>query len=154
MTAAGVQMMREHPQAEFVCTACGADRSCQCNAPAIPKIERAKAAIAANPTKSDRAIAAEIGVSHETVRKARPTVNELTVEQENELADEWGRRDSDLYRTGLDGKTRRMPEPREIERDRAECIALYQKVLDAERERDRHRSETSGATTTAIVAAP
>jgi hypothetical protein len=53
---------------EFSCSKCGADRGCDCNAPAIKK---AAAAIAANPQKSDRAIAAEIGVDHKTVGKVR-----------------------------------------------------------------------------------
>ena len=59
------------------------------------KAARAAAAIATNPGKSDRAIAAEIGVDHKTVGKARKATGEQSPVQE---------------RTGLDGKTRRLPE--------------------------------------------
>jgi hypothetical protein len=79
------------------CSSCGvtADAACDCGAPYVPVSERAKQAIQAHPEKSDRAIAKDIGVSHEAVSKARRelTVNGLTVEK----------------RVGLDGKARRMP---------------------------------------------
>jgi hypothetical protein len=71
----------------LLCTRCGTQARCACicGVPYVPErramtadpadaptaIERATAAIAANPTKSNRAIAAEIGVSFETVRRAR-----------------------------------------------------------------------------------
>ena len=55
------------------------------------KSVRAAEAVMANPEKSDRAIAADIGVSPMTVNRARSTVPDVTVE-----------------RTGLDGKTRKM----------------------------------------------
>lgn len=78
------------------CTACGAEAnaSCNCGKPYVPAKQRAKEAIEANPQKSDRAIAADIGVSHETVSKARreSPVNELTPERE-----------------GRDGKVYRLP---------------------------------------------
>jgi hypothetical protein len=54
----------------YSCSACGADRGCDCNAPAIKK---AADALARNPRKSNRAIAEEIGVDKNTVRKARRT---------------------------------------------------------------------------------
>ena len=57
----------------MVCTGCGseANASCNCGVAYTPKIVRAAEAIKANPQKSDRAIAADIGVSHPTVAKAR-----------------------------------------------------------------------------------
>jgi hypothetical protein len=62
----------------YTCSACGADRGCDCNAPAIKK---AAAAIADNPQKSDRAIGAEAGISHTTVQNARKQVaNDLPPE--------------------------------------------------------------------------
>jgi transposase len=65
-----------------------------CGAPYVPASQRAAAAIAASPGKSDRAIAAEIGVSDFTVRKARKrTASNLAVEK----------------RVGKDGKARKMP---------------------------------------------
>jgi hypothetical protein len=71
------------------CTRCGAEAVCHCGcgalyavqhpwaapppapAPKVSALERAAAAILAAPEKSDRAIAAEIGVGHQTVGRAR-----------------------------------------------------------------------------------
>jgi hypothetical protein len=84
----------------MVCTGCGAEAnaSCNCGKPYVPKSVRAREAIEANPEKSDRAIAADIGVSQPTVSKIRKeleaTDNNLSVEE----------------RIGLDGKKRKMPE--------------------------------------------
>ena len=74
----------------YLCSQCGADRGCDCNAPAIEKIAQARAA---NPTGSTRAIAKAAGVSQSTAQRAmKPTEPDGSVE-----------------RTGIDGKTRRMP---------------------------------------------
>lgn len=82
----------------LACTACGAEAraSCNCGKPYVPAKQRAKDAIKANPQKSDRAIAADLGISHPTVSKARreTTGNELPVDEP---------------RVGLDGKVRRLP---------------------------------------------
>src|SRR5262249_49839815 len=59
----------------------------------VPAIERAAVALAANPQKSDRAIAAELGIGHATVSRARATVSRETVDE----------------RVGLDGKVRKLP---------------------------------------------
>jgi len=48
-----------------------ADAACNCGAPYVPAGRRAAEAVATNPEKSDRAIAAEIGVDRETVARAR-----------------------------------------------------------------------------------
>jgi hypothetical protein len=85
----------------YECPRCG--NSCQCGIPYSAKTVRAVEAVRANPEKSDRAIAAEIGVSRMTVTRARATVPDVTVDE----------------RTGLDGKTRKMPE-REVRKDSAE----------------------------------
>lgn len=66
------------------CTHCGTHTACPCacgvsyvpahpwrSTPTASAIERAAAAIAADPKRSNRAIASEIGVSYETVRRAR-----------------------------------------------------------------------------------
>lgn len=37
MTAAIIQLQKKQ-QAQFICSACGADRGCQCNAPAVEKL--------------------------------------------------------------------------------------------------------------------
>jgi len=79
------------------CSSCGAAgiAACDCGAPYMPAAERAAKAIADSPRKSDRAIAAEIGVSHPTVARARreTTGNNFPVDT----------------RVGLDGKVRQMP---------------------------------------------
>jgi hypothetical protein len=112
----------------MVCTSCGAEAnaSCNCGKPYVPKAVRAAEAIAANPEKSNRAIASETGISEPTIRRARDAT------ASHDAVDE---------RIGLDGKTRRMPVRQEIadpdaERDRKECVALNHKVIEAERERD------------------
>lgn len=86
---------------QMVCTACGseANASCNCGKPYLPKKSLAAKAIAANPQKSDRAIAADIGVDHKTVGAARR---------------ELGGEDSPPEREGRDGKVYRLP-VREVE---------------------------------------
>ena len=56
------------------CSKCGAstDAACNCGVPYVPKKERAAAALAASPDKSNRQIASETGVHHSTVSRARP----------------------------------------------------------------------------------
>jgi hypothetical protein len=82
--------------ARLECSKCGAatDAACDCGEPYVPAGARAAKAVAENPQKSDRAIAAETGVSHHTVAKARrSTGKQLPVDA----------------RLGLDGKVRRLP---------------------------------------------
>ncbi len=58
----------------LVCSKCGAagEGSCACNEPYLPTPgERAAEAVAEEPSRSDRAIAQEIGVAPNTVRRAR-----------------------------------------------------------------------------------
>lgn len=57
----------------MVCTECGAEAnaSCNCGVSYVAKSVRAAQAIKANPTRSDRSIAAELGIDHKTVGKAR-----------------------------------------------------------------------------------
>lgn len=59
----------------MVCTGCGAEAnaSCNCGVSYMAKSARAAEAIRANPHKSDRAIAADLGVSDRTVNRARAT---------------------------------------------------------------------------------
>jgi hypothetical protein len=86
---------------QLICDGCGAETHASCNCGAIyrPKaLERAAAAVAEHPEKSDRAIAKEIGVSHPTVAKARKE----TTGNSYQL---------DEPRIGLDNKTRQMPKP-------------------------------------------
>ena len=82
-------------QSRLECSDCGASvkAACDCHAPYVPAGTRATKAVEENPEMSDRAIAADIGVSHTTVQKARKsTGNKLPV-----------------ARTGRDGKRRRVP---------------------------------------------
>lgn len=55
------------------CSDCGTetDAKCNCGKPYVPKLALAAAAIKANPEKSNRAIADEIGADEKTIRKAR-----------------------------------------------------------------------------------
>jgi hypothetical protein len=78
------------------CTACGAEAnaSCDCGKPYVPAKQRAAEAIAANPRKSNVAIAEELGVGTETVRRARS---------------EAGSPDGYPEREGRDGKVYRLP---------------------------------------------
>lgn len=86
MTATVIKMSIQR----MICTGCGAEAnaSCNCGKAYMPAAQRAKEAIAASPSKSDRAIAADIGVSRETVRQAREGDNDLSPDT----------------RTGQDGK--------------------------------------------------
>jgi hypothetical protein len=90
----------------LICVGCGSETNatCNCGMEYRPKAVRAAEAVEANPEKSDRAIAADIGVSPMTVNRARATVPDVTVE-----------------RTGLDGKTRK----RLTEEERQSLLTLY-----------------------------
>jgi hypothetical protein len=81
----------------MVCTGCGAEAnaSCNCGVAYVPKSVRAAEAVKANPERSSRALAKEIGVDKNTVEKARkdPTGDKSPVDK----------------RRGLDGKTRKPP---------------------------------------------
>lgn len=97
----------ELPLGQWECDGCGksvrAACDCDCGIRYVPPGQRAAEAIKANPTRSDRAIAAEIGVSAPTVSAARrATVKDFTVDEQ---------------RIGLDGRTRRLPQRSDAPRD-------------------------------------
>jgi hypothetical protein len=108
------------------CEACGAtaDAACSCGAAYVPVVECAAKAVAATPQKSDRAIAAQLGIDHKTVAKARRAGGELSPPQ---------------TRIGRDGKTYPMPKARpndetaEVRSDDEENVChtekFYQKTL-------------------------
>lgn len=121
---------------QMTCTGCGAEAnaSCNCGKPYVPKKQRATDAVAANPQRSNRAIAADIGVSDDTVARAR-----------NEL----GAAHATPEREGRDGKVYRLPirsEPDDSEdeepdnrrgafilrADQARVLAAYSGPTDAE----------------------
>lgn len=86
------------PNHKLECSKCGTtvEAGCDCGVAYVPAGSRAAKALAANPKKSNRAIAAKIGVSRATVDRARKSTGSF------EPVDE---------RIGLDGKTRKPPEP-------------------------------------------
>jgi hypothetical protein len=92
------------------CSACGAEGqgSCDCGAPYLRPAERAANAIAANPEKSDRAIAAEIGVDHKTVGKVRSATGDNSPVEP---------------RVGRDGKKRKQPKPRKPRKSKQQRAA-------------------------------
>jgi hypothetical protein len=51
--------------------ACGVDAACNCGAPVVPAFRRAEEAIKADPTKSNRQIADELGIDEGSVRYAK-----------------------------------------------------------------------------------
>lgn len=85
------------------CSACGAEGSatCDCGAPYIAAGARAAAAVAANPGKSDRLIATEIGVNQSTVSRARNKTTDASA----------------AVRVGKDGKKRKLPTKPDAEDD-------------------------------------
>src|SRR5262249_11952161 len=67
--AAPPAIERRQQQSEFVCSACGADRGCGCNAPALTRIEKRgiiAGSLKENPEKSDREIGRTVKVDHKT----------------------------------------------------------------------------------------
>jgi hypothetical protein len=109
---------------QMTCTGCGAEAnaSCNCGKPYVPKKQRAADAVAANPQKSDRAIAADIGVSPMTVNRAR---------------EEAGVTDGTPEREGLDGKVYRLPVrevepegPREIKESFVSLVDMALRISD------------------------
>jgi hypothetical protein len=87
-------MTRTPRPKKLFCSKCGAvaNATCDCEMSYIAARVYAERAIVAHPEKSNRAIAEETGISHETIRQVREaTGNNLAV------------------RIGLDGKVRRVP---------------------------------------------
>lgn len=120
-----------HRGAMLCCTQCGAGAKCPCgcgvpyvsdhpwaNADPLTKataLERAAEAVAAHPEKSNRAIAAEIGVGHQTVRRARAAAKAAapggTVD---------GTVDETVGRVGRDGRRRKAPAKPDDDRDESQ----------------------------------
>lgn len=67
----------------MVCIGCGAEAnaSCNCGVSYVAKSVRAAEAIKANPSKSDRSIAKELGIDHKTVGAARESCGEYSPEE-------------------------------------------------------------------------
>ena len=109
----------------MVCTACGseANATCTCGVAYVPAAQRAAEAIKANPGKSDRAIATEIGVNQSTVSRARQS----------------GDAPASPERTGRDGKSYPAVRPRRrvtIEPD--PVAAAIEQIITLFEELDHH----------------
>jgi hypothetical protein len=120
----------------MVCTACGSETNatCTCGAAYVPAAQRAAEAIKANPGKSDRAIAADIGVNQSTVSRARQS----------------GDAPASPERTGRDGKQysvrqRRVsvePDAEPTEQDLAtipRLMAMFESLTAAGKDEAAHR---------------
>jgi hypothetical protein len=93
-----INLKPEHKPAARVlrCARCGItqEAACGCGFGYVPAVECAAAAVAKHPEKSDRAIAAALGVSDKTVAKARASTAEKSAVAK---------------RVGRDGKARKRP---------------------------------------------
>jgi hypothetical protein len=89
--------------------------------------------IKAKPEESDRSIAEKVKRDHKTVAKVRKKMEST------------GEVSPVQKRIGADGKKRKARANKQEERDRKECIALYQNVLDAEKEAASGRRATGSA---------
>jgi hypothetical protein len=103
------------------CSECGASAraSCNCGAPYVPAGTRATEAVAANPKKSDRAIAKEIGVSQPTVSRARQKSGDTNV--------------SPVARIGRDGKkypATQKPKPKKPKKASDQVNAMQRSVAN------------------------
>lgn len=118
------------------CAGCGTmqDAACDCGVGYLSAKEYAAKFVVENPQMSDRAIAAEIGVSGPTVAKARKaTANKFAVEAE---------RPEDrpiTLRIGRDGKARKLPKRKPKLRLVAPERMPTQQEADEEWQRDLHR---------------
>jgi hypothetical protein len=127
MTAQVVDIRRKQAQAKstkLICSSCGVSvaAACSCGTAYTPAGVRAARAVAANPGKSDRAHAAELGVGSNTVRRARKaTAPSGAVEK----------------RVGQDGKVRKMPKRR-----RPMFLTSNKDVMPTEEEAEKSYQET------------
>jgi len=127
---------RKHPpRIRLFCSKCGtrAIAGCDCEgAVYYPAHIAAANAIAAQPNKSNRAIAAETGIAEVTIRRARTASNDA-VEK----------------RVGLDGKTRRMPShgndtiTEEEKKQVPGCTVLINRVMPILRQLEQEREWAS-----------
>jgi hypothetical protein len=99
--------------------------ACTCGVSYTPKAIRAAEAVKANPEKSDRALAAELGVGKDTVRRARSDVAH----------------DAPPDRVGQDGKSypaARPTKPRTRDLT-AEAIGLLNEIIPLLRQMDQQQ---------------
>jgi len=120
VSSTAIVQLQKKEEAKFICSACGADRCCDCHAPAIPKAQQAIEALKANPEKSNHAIAKEIGADKVTVDRARKKL-EAT-----------GDMSPVTERVGLDNTTRKVPSSKpEPEPEIAPAVSYLDKPWQA-----------------------
>lgn len=102
----------------MACSYCGseADATCTCGEMYVPKAARAAEAVSAHPEKSDRALAAEIGVARSTIQRARQSGGPCGPPDQEAVAQERRGRDNKAYRV------RTRSRQRAIERNPASVV--------------------------------
>jgi hypothetical protein len=144
-----VQFPRSGQQPQFICSACGAERGCNCNAPAVEKLaqkqeqdrQRAKAYRERKAEEDQRPRhvtgSGSPGFDAACERAKRLGLEVRRFDQGYQLSDpDYG--NGPAYFTGL-GKLNQQLKEIAVnleERDRKECVALHQKTVDAKRELD------------------
>jgi len=121
----------------LVCIACGkeVEAGCACGVDYVPKTVRAAEAIKANPEKSDRMIAKELGVDQKTVWNAR------TEQVRNDSSPE--------KRIGLDGKKQAAKKKRPESEPASDPIRTN--LSKPEKNAAKEKAEASGTNLSSIV---
>jgi hypothetical protein len=101
-------------EAKFICSACGADRGCDCNAPAVEKL--------AEKLEQDRQRAKRAREKKKTSRKSINASRDAAI-LDGIVAGEVGDCEASIM----------AAKETEEERDRKECVALAEKVANAEK---------------------
>jgi hypothetical protein len=116
MATAEIIQIQKKLEAQFICSACGADRGCNCNAPAIER------ALAAQERRR---------VAERERRKNTSKNNNRVVHGEQVVAEAWGqlRRASDTVKTALE--TLLELKDRVEPTMRRECLAVIDAALDS-----------------------
>jgi len=86
----------------LLCSKCGKPAACSCGVDYVPKLTYVAMHMTVDDDRSDRAIAKELKVSHETVRTARKGLKELQLSRNLTVKKQ-------AKRKGRDGKLRRLP---------------------------------------------
>jgi hypothetical protein len=118
MTNSTTATMHKLPvKSRLICSDCGApgEGTCGCGAPYLPAGQRAAEAVAANPEKSDRAIAKDIGVDHKTVAKARKSGGEYSPPASSDAPDKREGQDGKSYPAKAERKKVKSKAERDIE---------------------------------------
>jgi hypothetical protein len=90
-------------QSEFICSGCGAARDCNCNAPALKRVAEYDKA---NPGRSTRQAAEDLGINQSTVARARQSGDASASSESSETV------------TGSDGKRYAARQPRRTQAEK------------------------------------